>query len=194
MRGELRNHWRDPRYWRWMWESRVSGDTKGALALMVAVVCAIGGYLAAQRLAATHEVATVTTQRTVTVVRKTSANAPPEVVTRSQTVTRPDQTDVVTVRRDGRTVTLRAPGETVTVRGSVQQRVVTNGRTDTVVRTETQDRLTTVTTPATTETVTYDVTQPAHTVTETATVTETDALVVVTVTEVVTVTVTETDD
>ena len=107
----------------------------------------------------------------------------------------------MTVREDGRTVVVRAPGETVTealtVRGRVQERVVTDARTATVVQTETMDRPTTVTTPGatetvttpgTTETVTREVTQPVRTVTET--VTETDALVIVTVT----VTVTETDN
>jgi hypothetical protein len=197
----MRNYWRDPAYWRWLWQARVSGDTKGAIALLVAVGFAIAGYLSAERLAATDEAATFTTQRVVTVVRKTRVNAPPEVVTKAQTVTQPGDTDVVTVRRDGRTVVLRAPGETVTeartVRGPVQQRVLTNARTDTVVLTETTDRLTTVTTPGTTETVTREVTQPARTVTETNGVTVKEEVTVteeatVTETEEITVTVTET--
>jgi hypothetical protein len=62
-------------------------------------------------------------------------------------------------------VVLRAPGKTVTARGPVEQRVVTDARTDTVVRTVRANRLTTVTTPGKAETVTREVTQPARTVT-----------------------------
>jgi hypothetical protein len=192
MRSDIRKYWRDPRFWRWWWEDRVSGQAKGAIAVMVAVAFGIAGYLSAERLAATEEAATFTTQRVVTVAGKTGAYAPPEVVTKSQTVTEPGETDVVTVRRDGRTVVRRVPGETVTVRGPVEQRMVTNVRTDTVVRTETADRVRIVTTPpttetmpGTTETVTREVTQPARTVTETKTEE-------VTVTKEVTVTVTVT--
>jgi hypothetical protein len=196
MRSDIRKYWRDPRFWRWWWEQRVSGDTKGVIAVIGALACGVAGFLGAGWLAATEEAATSTTQRVVTVAGKTGAYAPPEVVTKSQTVTRPGETDVVTVRRDGRTVVRRAPGETVTVPGPVEQRVVTNARTNTVVQTETMDRPTTVTTPGTTvttpgttETVTREVTQPASTVTETNAVTVTEE---VTVTKEVTVTVTVT--
>ncbi len=184
MRSDLRTYWRDPGYWRWLWRQRVSGETKRAIAVMVAIALGIAGYLSAEHLAATEE-ATFTTQRVVTVVRKTHANTPPKVVTK--TTTQPGETDVVTVRRAGRTIVVRAPGETVTealtVRGPVQERVVTDARTNTVMRTETVDRVRTVTTPGMTETVTREVTAPARTVTET----DTEE---VTVTEVVTVTVT----
>ena len=70
-----------------LWLYRVSGQTKGAIAAMVAVALGIAGYLSADRIAATEEAATFTKQRIVTVVRTTRANAPPQVVTRSQTVT-----------------------------------------------------------------------------------------------------------
>jgi hypothetical protein len=192
----MRDHWRDPNYWVWWWQRRVSGQTKGAIALMVAVAFGIGGYLTADQLAATQEAATFTTQRVVTVLRKTRTNAPPEVVTKSQTTTHPGETDVLTVRREGRTVVVRAPRETVTevrtVRGPVHERVVTDARIETVVQTETIDRPTTVTTPGTTETVTTPGATKTVTseVTQPVTVTETDRVVVVTVTEVVTVTVT----
>jgi hypothetical protein len=181
MFSDMRNYWRDPGFWRWWWREcvsvwwweRVSGATKVALAMIVAVAFGIAGYLSAERLAATQEAATFTTQRVVTVVRKTRATAPelgvpasrrpPEVVTMVQMTTQPGGTEVVTVRRAGRAVVVRAPGETVTeartVRGSVQQRVVTNARTATVVRTETTDRPTTVTTPGPTQTVTRESTQ-----------------------------------
>lgn len=181
----MRSYWRDSEFWQWWWEYRVSGETKFGIAAIVAVAFGITGYLSAQGLAATEEAATFTTQRVVTVVRKTTATVPPKVVTKSETVARPGKTGAVPMRRDARTVLVRAPTETVTetrtVRGPVRQ------RTDTVVRTETSDRRTTVTTPGTTETVTQEVTQPARTVTETNVATVTAE---VTVTEVVTVTVT----
>jgi hypothetical protein len=201
----MREYWRDPNYWVWWWQERVSGQAKGVIAVMVAVAFGIGGYLSAEQLATSQEATTFTTQRVVTVVRKTRANVLPQVVTKSQTTTRPGETGVVTVRRDGRPIVVRAPGETVTeahaVRGPVHERVVTNARTDTVVQTETVDRPTTVTTPGTTETVTtpgptQTVTTPGPTqtvtseVTQPVTVTETDRVVLVTVTEVVTVTIT----
>jgi hypothetical protein len=200
MRSGMRDYWRDPGFWQWWWQSRVSGEAKVAIAVMLAAALAIGGYVTGHGLASTQDAASFTTQRVVTIVRKTRGNAPqsdvpasrrpPEVVTLVRTTTQPGGTDVVTVRRAGRAVVVPGPGETViearTVRGPVQQRVVTNARTDTVVRTETTDRLTTVTTPgptqtvtrATTQTVTHDTTQTVTrekevTVTETVTETET---------------------
>jgi hypothetical protein len=209
MRSDIRKYWRDPRFWRWWWEERVSGATKGFIAVVCALACAFAGLLGARSLAASEEAATFTTQRVVTVAGKTGAYAPPEVVTKFQTVTQPGETDVVTVRRDGRTVIRRAPGETVTVSGPVEERVVTkDGPTHTVVRTkkvrgkivtttETLPGTTqtlpgkneTVTSPGATETVTRVVTQtqPASTVTDKVTVTQE-----VTVTDEVTVTVTVT--
>jgi hypothetical protein len=190
MRSDIRKYWRDPRFWRWWWGERVSGDMKAFVAVIGALACGIAGLLGGAALAATDEAATSTTQRVVTVARKTGPFPPPKVVTKSQTVTQPRETDVVTVQRHGGTVVRRASGETVTVRGPVEQRVVTNARTNTVVRTETADRVRNVTSPPTTETlsgrtetVTRDVTQPARTVTETKTEE-------VTVAEAVTVTVT----
>lgn len=194
--------------------------TKYGLIGMLAIGCAIAGYLSADQLGGTQEATTFTTQRVITVVRTTRVGAlrpplsqrPPQVVTLTTTgpaltttTTEPGETDVATVRQD-RTVVVREPGETVTkavtVRGPVQERVVTDRRVDEVVRTETVDRLRTVTRPGTTETVTRpgrtetvtrEVTQPARTVTETLTrevpvtkeVTVTDKT---TVTNVVTVT------
>ena len=143
------------------------------------------------------------------------------VVTMFVTTTSPTETQVVTVRRNGRTLVVRKPGQTatyrVTVPGPARERVVTRGRIDTVVRTETQtrtrttDRIVTVTTPAATQTVSRTVTTPAATQTVSRTVTQTSptatqtnvvtvhepAHVVtvtrpVTVTNEVTVTVTET--
>lgn len=180
-------YWRDPGFWRWWWHSRLSGEAKAAIVLVMVAAIGIAGYVAANALSATQEAARFSTQRVVTVVREVRANVPARVVTKSQTVTQAGETDSVTVRRDGRTVVLRGLGETVTARGPVEPRVVTNAHTETVVRTETSNRVTTVTTPGRTETVTHEVTRPARTVTETVTeeITVTDE---VTVTEVVTVT------
>ena len=143
MRSDLRTYWRDPGYWQWLWQRRVIGQTKGAIAVMVALAFGVAGYLSAERLAATENAATFTTQRVVTVVRKTRANTPPKVVTK--TITQPGETDVVTMRR-----VVRAPGkvvtEALTVRGPVQERVVTDTRTNTVVRTKPVHRVRTVTT------------------------------------------------
>jgi len=127
-----------------------------------------------------------------------------DVVTMFETRTRPRATDVVTVRRKGRTVVVRKPGEAVThavtVPGPLRERVVTKRRTDTVVQTQTDttDRLVTVSRPGPTETVSRTVTERSPTVTERSptvtersTVTQTNVVTVdrpVTVTEKTTVT------
>lgn len=188
MRSDMREYWRDPGYWRWWWQERTNGQTKGLLAAIVAVAIGVAGFLSAERLVGTREAATFTTQRVVTVVRTAGADAPqrqnsssqrqPEVVTRVETTTQPGETDLVTVQRAGRTVVVPAPGDTVTVRGPVVERVVPNARTETVVRTEIADRLTTVTAPGPTETVTREVTLPARTVTETNALTFTDEVTI----------------
>ena len=127
-----------------------------------------------------------------------SARGATRVRTMVVTTTSPAETKVVTVRRNGHTLVVRKPGETVTSRltvpGPVRERVVTSGRVDTVVRTETRmqttttDRLVTVTTPAVTQTVSRTVTQPSSTVTQTRVVTVHEPAQVVTVTRPVTVT------
>ena len=205
MRSDMRTYWRRPGYWRWWWEEVVSSQTKWGLAALAAIAFGILGYGSAERLTASEQAATFTTERVVTVVRKSSANAPrldarapprpPETVTVLKS--RQGEAKVVTVRRDGRIVVIRKPGKTVeravTVAGPVQERVVTRPLTDTVVRTETAERLTTVTTPGATATVTREVTLPAHTVTQTneATVTQ-EVTVTNAVTVIEEVTVTET--
>jgi hypothetical protein len=115
------------------------------------------------------------------------------------TTTSPTETKVVTVRRNGRTLVVRKlvrkPGQTVTYRvtvpGPVRKRVVTRGRIDTVVRTETRtrttDRIVTVTTPAATQTVSRTVTQTSPAATQTVSRTVTQTSPPVTQTNVVTV-------
>jgi hypothetical protein len=111
-----------------------------------------------------------------------------EVQTVTGTVSAPAETELVTVRRNGRTLVIRRPSETVTdtdtVRGRVRERVVTDTRT--VIRPTTV----TQTGPGRTDTVTEtrDVSGPTHTVTETET-TEKTVTEEVTETETVTVTV-----
>jgi hypothetical protein len=206
----LRTH-TSPGYWRFWWQHHAGGRTRAAVAVGAAAVCVMVGYVSADRLVETEAASTVTTQRVVTVVRKVRAFTPPEVAAEPQTTAPSGETAVVTVRRAGRRVVVRVPGETLTqartVRGPVDQSILTDTRTDTVVRTERADRLSTVTAPGTTETVTREVTQPARVTTVTTpgttetvtreltqparTVTETNAVTVtqeVTVTKEVTVT------
>jgi hypothetical protein len=88
MDSQLRIYWRDPGYWRWLWQKRVSAHMKGAIAALVAVACAIAGYLSAHWLDPAQERATLTSQRVVTVVRTMRANAAPQLTT-SQTAAQP---------------------------------------------------------------------------------------------------------
>jgi hypothetical protein len=194
----VKEHWRDPGYWRWLWESRVSRDTKGMLVALLCISLAIGGYLSAGQLNDEPEVAAITSDL-VTVVRKAPGGMTTEVVTETDLVTRSrTETDLVTVVRDEETVVLSRPGRTLTE--TVRGKVVTRQVTDTAVRTNTVDRPTTttvtgpevtVTGPGQTTTVSRDVPGPERTVTETETTTETRALIVHTVTETETVTVTD---
>jgi hypothetical protein len=203
MRSDIRTYWRRPGYWRWWWQEVVSSETKWGVAALATIAFGVLGYVSAELLSPTQPAATFTRERVVTVVRTSTANAsqpkapgwlrPPQTVTVFRS--RPGEEKVVTVRRDGRTVVIRKPGKTVekavTVPGPVQERFVTRHLTDTVVRTETAERLTTVTTPGSTETITREVTLPAATVTQTNEETVTQEVTVteeLTVTEEVTVT------
>lgn len=197
----MKEHWRHPGYWRWLWEARVSRETKGMLVALLCISLAIGGYLSAGQLNDEPEVAAIT-NKLVTVVRKAPGGMTTEVVTETDLVTRSrTETDLVTVVRDEETVVLRRPGRTLTE--TVRGKVVTQQVTDTAVRTNTVDRPTTttvtgpevtVTGPGQTTTATRDVPGPERTVTETETTTETTALIVHTVTVTVTETVTVTGD
>lgn len=197
----MKEHWRHPGYWRWLWEARVSRETKGMLVALLCISLAIGGYLSAGQLNDEPEVAAIT-NKLATVVRKAPGGMTTEVVTETDLVTRSrTETDLVTVVRDEETVVLRRPGRTLTE--TVRGKVVTQQVTDTAVRTNTVDRPTTttvtgpevtVTGPGQTTTATRDVPGPERTVTETETTTETTALIVHTVTVTVTETVTVTGD
>ena len=168
MRSDMRTYWRSSDYWRWWWQEVVRGEAKWGLAALGAIVFGILGYVSAERLSPTQQAATFTTERVVTVVRKGSGNVSgPNAQTslapaQTMTVLETQPGEIVTVRRDGRTIVIREPGKTVektiTLPGAVEQRVVTRPQTDTVVRTETAERSTTVTMPGSTETVTREVT------------------------------------
>lgn len=185
----MRNHWHDPRFWRWWWHVRLSGQAKAALVFVAAAALGIAGYWSASGLSQTE----ATSQLVTTIVRTT----PERVITSVETVVQ--KGDVVTVRKDGRTITIQRPGETITNVLTGPERVVTDKVTDTVVRTRTlpprvvvregktvtlpgrtvtttapsvtlpSQTVTapaqTVTTQGPTQTVTREVTQPAQTIT-----------------------------
>ena len=217
-----RRYWRDPQYWRWWWRERLSSGDKLLLGIAAAGVLVVGGVITADSLSYddTSETLTVPVISTVGAPRNGDSSVPAngapltppastspgrvvtEVLTSFVTTTLPSETKVVTVRRNGRQLVVpklvRTPGRTVTRRvtvpGPVRERVVSGGRIETVVRTETltqtrtTDRLVTVTTPGATQTVSRTVTQPSPTVTQTSVVTVHEPAHVVTVTRPVTVT------
>ncbi len=185
----LRNwkHWHEPNYWRWWWRHGASRETRAALATGMAAALLLSGLGTAFLLARDADLETITVQVVKTLGAQRAGQAPEEmapltpplrtkevtdVVTMFETMTRPGATDVVTVRRKGRTVVVRKPGEAVThavtVPGPLRERVVTKRRTDTVVQTQTDttDRLVTVSRPGPTETVSRTVTERSPTVTE----------------------------
>lgn len=193
----MRHYWRDPGYWKWWWRNGVSGTTKGAIVISFAALLALAGFASAGRLSEEPSAQVVTTERLRTVVRTLRGGAVTEVQTMTGTVHAPTETELVTVRRNGRTLVIRRPSETVTdtdtVRGPVRTRTKTDVRTNTVVQTNTVDRPTTVTNtvdrPTTVTATTPGTTQTVTTPGTTQTVTETDE-VTVTETETETVTVT----
>jgi hypothetical protein len=180
-------------------DSLSSNDTSETLT--VPVVSTVGASTSGDRFSQEGDAAALTP-----LALRPPARGATGVRTMFVTTTSPTETKVVTVRRNGRTLVVRTvvrkPGQTVTHRvtvpgpGPVRERVVTKGRIDTVVRTNTQtqtqirttERLVTVTTPAATETVSRTVTQPSPTVTQTNVVTVHEPAHVVTVTRPVTVT------
>ena len=189
-------HWISPRYWRWLWHHRIGRGAKAFLVTMIALLAATGGYASARTLVP-EEDSDVFVERVVTLVHKEQVPGSERVVTVRQTVTtrEPQKTKVVTV--NGRTITVRAPtqtiaGPTVTTRGKTkivklpgktkyrtikvagQTRTIVDKRTDTVVRTETLERSSTVTSPGVTlpgRTETIEREGPSRTVTNDRTVT-----------------------
>lgn len=148
----------------WWWRKRLARPAKLVLLGLLALVLGAGGFLGAVMLVEQTEQTTLV-ERTFTVLRTIQVSGePPRVETEIHTVTTPIEVTteverVRTVRRNGKTVLVTLPSETitnaVTVRG--KDRVVTDMRTSTVVRT--RDRFNTITTPGST------VTGPGETVT-----------------------------
>jgi hypothetical protein len=46
----IREHWRDPGFWRWVWANRAPTGAKVGLAVLAAAAFLVGGFLAADRL------------------------------------------------------------------------------------------------------------------------------------------------
>lgn len=205
----MREHWRDPGYWRWLWETRIIRGTVRDVILVAAVlVLAVGGFLSVRLLTGEdppHAAEVTTAERLMTVVRTVDGNVETEVVTQTGTLIETGDMRLVTVVRDGKTAVVRMPGKMVTdtdtVRLPGKTNVVTNTRTNTETETQTQtntvDRpVTTTERSTTTHTETRDVTGPERTVTDTETETQTETETetdTVTDTETVTETVTVTE-
>ena len=79
-RDGFRPNWRDPGYWRWLWQTRFSNGTRLTIAALVGVTAGIAGYAGADWLQR-PDAASGTTQRVVTVLRTVRAEAAPQVTT-----------------------------------------------------------------------------------------------------------------
>ena len=153
-------HWYKPDFWRWWWTIGARDETtayvKAVVVTVAAIALGIGGYLSATGM--TNDEKAVFTQQVVTVTRTTLVKGTPRIVREVITTRLPAETQMRTIRRNGRTTTVAAPGETITrttttkITGPVRKSVVTKNRMVTVPR----DRLVRVTLPG--------VTQPGTTV------------------------------
>ncbi len=149
-------HWYKPSFWRWWWATGARHETKAVMFTVAALTVGIVGYVSATGM--TDDEKAAFTEQVVTVTRTTLVKGKPRLVREVITTTLPTETQMRTIRRNGRTITMAAPGETITrtttttIAGPVRKRVVTKNRMVTVPR----DRLVRVTLPG--------VTQPATTV------------------------------
>jgi hypothetical protein len=140
----IREHWREPRFWRWFWQNRAPLGAKLAVGLVVAAAFLLGGFFAADRLSgASAGVTALTYQTTVeepvtvrehgkTIVRRVSVVR--RVVLQPQTAfeTRYD-TRVVTTPGGVRLV----PQRVVKYVPVIRRRVITvNGKTQTITQTK----------------------------------------------------------
>lgn len=212
-------HWHKPSYWSWLWRERVGAGAKAALAVVALATLGLAGYLTAGKLEDGEQV--VFTERMITVTRTTIVKGKPRVVTEVRTIRlKPGKPKTKIIRLNGKTVTVTTPGETVvstrTVRGPLRTR--TRTIRNTVVETQTKERLRTITLPGVTlpgstvtgpervvtlpervvtapnDTVVITQTGPTQTITSpTQTVTHTTTLPAQTVTNEVTVTETVTN-
>jgi hypothetical protein len=168
-------HWYKPDFWRWWWTTGARQETKAVLFTGGALALGIVGYLSATGMSDNEQV--VFTEQVVTVTRTTLVKGKPRVVREVITTRLPAETQMRTIRRNGRTITVAAPGETVTrtttttMAGPVRKSVVTKNRMVTVPR----DRLVRVTLPGATQPGTtvegpeQVVTAPGETQTQTVT-------------------------
>ena len=149
-------HWYKPDFWRWWWTTGARQETKAVLFTGGALALGIVGYVSATGMAGAETA--VFTEQVVTVTRTTQVKGKPRVVREVITRTLPAETQMRTIRQNGRTITVAVPGETITrtttttIAGPVRRSVVTKNRTVTVPR----DRMVRVTLPG--------VTQPGTTV------------------------------
>ena len=172
MRGDFRRYWRDPDYWRYLWEDRLSGGAKAAMAVMACVAAFFGGLWASGTLSPDLEPVTLVKERLLTVTREVDGETITQVTAVPvRTITEEGETRLQTVVRDGETVV-----ETITDTVRLQGKVVTDTRTltdtDTVVKTrterdtstqtqtETVDRPTTLTETQTLDRVTTETRDP----------------------------------
>ena len=159
----IREHWRDPRFWRWFWHNRAPSGVKLVVVMFAAVGFLVGGYVAADRLStASAGVSAVTYETTIeqpVTVREHGKTIVRRVAVVRRVVLRP-QTAFET-RYDTRLIT--TPGGVKVVRQKVvryvpviRRRVVTvNGKTRTIkethlvavttIRTETQTETSVIT-------------------------------------------------
>lgn len=156
---DLRDNWRDRRYWRWWWTQFLSGEAKLFLALLLALAVALAGFLSAEAMSSGSE-SSLTVSQGVVAVQRTMVRR------------------IVSVRTlpvpDGRTVYVPGAATTVThvitVRAPGKDKVVTRSQVVTVLRQTTVSQPVTVTVEAApvTATVTRDVPGPTVTLTTTS--------------------------
>ena len=212
----IREHWREPRFWRWFWDNRTSLGTKVALSLCAAAAFLVGGYFAADSLgtasagvsAATYETTiqvpvTVTLHgkvvvRRIPVVRRILVHGHTAVETRydTQVITTPGQVRLVHEKVVKYVPVIRR--HVVTVNGKTHTTIetklvpVTTIRTQTLTNQVTNQVTNLVTNQETVVTTVTIVNNRTVTETQTSTVVETQTLPPITVTETVPSTVTET--
>jgi len=88
----LRKYWRQPGYWRWWWQDRVSGEAKVAAVVLLAAAMALAGFEAASKLVPKEPAtAAFVTKRIVTRPTKNGARV---LVTEVRTVTGPGENQV----------------------------------------------------------------------------------------------------
>ena len=70
MRGDFWRYWRDPDYWRYLWDDRLSGEAKAGLTVMACVAAFFGGLWSSGQLSPDLEPVTLVKERLLTVTHK----------------------------------------------------------------------------------------------------------------------------